>query len=127
MIQLKLKQQGWRVNHKRVERLYGEANLQVKRRRRKKVPIGERQPLLRPSAANEVWSMDFVFDRSADGRSIKSLTVVDDATTECIAIEVGSSMSGAQVARALEAVCLQRGAPKVIRSDNGSEFIGIMN
>ena len=60
MIGLKLRQSGWRVNHKRVERLYALSGLQVKRRKRKKVPACERQPLLRPQRANEVWSMDFV-------------------------------------------------------------------
>jgi transposase InsO family protein len=69
------------VNYKRVERLYQEAGLQVRRRKCKKVPVGERQPLLRPSAANEVWSMDFVFDRTAEGRVVKCLTIVDDAKT----------------------------------------------
>ena len=68
MIYLKLRQRGMVVNHKRVERLYTEADLQVRRRKRKKVPMSDRQPLIRPDAANEVWSMDFVFDRSADGR-----------------------------------------------------------
>ena len=86
MIYLKLRQRGLVVNHKRVERLYGDAELQVRKRKRKKVPMGERQPLTRPDAANEVWSMDFVFDRSADTRVIKSLTIVDDATHESVAI-----------------------------------------
>ena len=58
----------------------------VRRRTRKKVPVGERQPLVRPAAANDVWSMDFVFDRSAEGRAIKCLTIVDDATLESVAI-----------------------------------------
>jgi transposase InsO family protein len=65
MIYLKLRQAGERVNHKRVERLYAEAKLQVRRRKRKKVPAADRQPLGRPHAANQVWSMDFVFDRAA--------------------------------------------------------------
>lgn len=65
MIYLKVRQQGYEVNHKRVERIYAEAQLQIRRRTRKKVPVGARQPLVRPQAANEVWSMDFVFDRSA--------------------------------------------------------------
>lgn len=65
------------VNHKRVERIYTEARLQVQRRKRKKVPVGERQPLVRPTAANAVWSMDFAFDRGADGRVIKCLTIVN--------------------------------------------------
>lgn len=75
MIHLKLRQAGLLVNYKRVERLYQEAKLQVRRRKRKKVPVAERQPLIRPKAANEVWSMDFVFDRTAEGRVIKCLTV----------------------------------------------------
>jgi len=74
MIYLKLRQAGHAVNHKRVERLYQEASLQVRRRKRKKVPPAERQPLLRPAAANEVWSIDFVFDRTAEGRVIKCLS-----------------------------------------------------
>ncbi|MBX3333552.1 MAG: transposase, partial [Nitrospira sp.] len=76
MIYLKLRQQGVWVNHKRVERLYVEAQLQLRRRTRKKVPMGVRQPLVRPESANQVWSMDFVFDRSAEGRVIKCLTIV---------------------------------------------------
>ena len=80
MIYLKLRQAGMPVNYKRVERLYQQARLKVRRRKRKKVPVGERQPLLRPTAANQVWSMDFVFDRTAEGRVLKCLTIVDDAT-----------------------------------------------
>ena len=86
MIYLKLRQEGRVVNHKRVDRLYAEARLQVKRRRRKKVPLQDRQPLLRPQYRNEVWSADFVFDRTAEGRVLKCLTIVDDATTEAVAI-----------------------------------------
>ena len=81
MIYLKLRQEGRLVNHKRVDRLYADARLQVKRRRRKKVPVMDRQPLLRPQRCNEVWSADFVFDRTAEGRVLKCLTIVDDATT----------------------------------------------
>ena len=86
MIYLKLRQAGEIVNHKRVDRLYAQAGLQVKKRKRKKIPLAERHPLERPMAANQVWSMDFVFDRTAEGRSIKNLTVVDDATHEAVAI-----------------------------------------
>ena len=71
MIHLKLRQAGMLVNYKRVERLYQEARLQVRRRKRKKVPMAERQPLARPQTPNAVWSMDFVFDRTAEGRVIK--------------------------------------------------------
>ncbi|PWK78562.1 transposase InsO family protein [Fulvimonas soli] len=124
MIYLKLRQEGMLVNYKRVERLYQEAKLQVRRRKRKKVPVGERQPLLRPLAANQVWSMDFVFDRTAEGRVIKCLTIVDDATHEAVAIEVERAISGHMLTRVLDRLALSRGLPNVIRTDNGKEFCG---
>jgi putative transposase len=124
MIYLKLRQRGLLVNHKRVERLYAEAQLQVRKRKRKKVPIGERQPLTRPGAANEVWSMDFVFDRSADARVIKSLTIVDDATHESVAIVPERAIGGLAVTRILDRLAKSRGLPRIIRTDNGKEFCG---
>jgi putative transposase len=124
MIYLKLRQRGLVVNHKRVERLYTEARLQVRRRKRKKVPMGERQPLVRPEAANEVWSMDFVFDRSADARVIKSLTIVDDATHESVAIVPERAIGGLAVTRILDRLAMTRGLPRTIRTDNGKEFCG---
>lgn len=124
MIYLKLRQEGMLVNYKRVERLYQGAKLQVRRRKRKKVPMGERQPLLRPAKANEVWSMDFVFDRTAEGRVIKCLTIVDDATHEAVAIEVERAISGHMLTRVLDRLALSRGLPSVIRTDNGKEFCG---
>lgn len=124
MIYLKLRQRGLKVNHKRVERLYTEAQLQVRKRKRKKVPVGERQPLTRPNVSNEVWSMDFVFDRSADERVIKSLTIVDDATHEAVAIVPAHAIGGLAVTRILDALSTYRGLPKIIRTDNGKEFCG---
>lgn len=125
MIHLKLRQEGSElVNYKRVERLYREERLQVRRRKRKKVPVSERQPLFRPSAPNEVWSMDFVFDRTADARVLKCLTVVDDATHEAVVIEVERAIFGVGVTRVMDRLALSRGLPKVIRSDNGKEFCG---
>ena len=124
MIHLKLRQGGMRVNYKRVERLYQEAQLQVRRRKRKKVQPGERQPLVRPVAANQVWSMDFVFDRTAEGRVIKCLVIVDDATHEAVTIEVERAISGLGVTRVLDRLALSRGLPQVIRTDNGKEFCG---
>lgn len=122
MIYLKLRQAGEVVNHKRVDRLYAEAGLQVRRRKRKKIPVADRHPLERPLVANQVWSMDFVFDRTAEGRSLKSLTVVDDATHEAVAIVPERAMSGHQVVRVLDQVAKQRGLPQAIRTDNGKEF-----
>ena len=96
----------------------------VRRRKRKKVPLGERQPLIRPVAANEVWSMDFVFDRTGEGRVLKCLTIVDDATHEAVAIEVERAISGQMLTRVLDRLALSRGLPRVIRTDNGKEFCG---
>jgi putative transposase len=124
MIYLKLRQAGQFVNYKRVERLYREQKLQVRRRKRKKVPIGERQPLTRPDQPNQVWSMDFVFDRVAGGRALKCLTIVDDATHECVAIEPGHAFTGKHLVRFLQTLCATRGTPRVSRTDNGKEFCG---
>jgi len=124
MIYLKLRQAGVLMNHKRVERLYQDAELQVRRRKRKKVPIADRQPLFRPQAANAVWSMDFVFDRTAEGRVLKCLTIVDDATHEALAVDVERAISGHGVARVLDRLALSRGLPRIIRTDNGKEFCG---
>ena len=124
MIYLKLRQAGERVNHKRVQRLYAAERLQVRRRRRKKIPIAERQPLIRPTQANEVWSADFVFDRTADGRVLKCLTIVDDATTEAVAVVPARALGGLPVTRVLDRLAVERGLPRVLRTDNALEFCG---
>jgi transposase InsO family protein len=124
MIHLKLRQAGEQVNYKRVERLYRLEQLHIRRRRRKKIPVSERQPLVRPGRANEVWSMDFMFDREASGRSIKCLVIVDDATHESVAIVAEHAIGGDHLTRILDGVCAQRGTPAVIRTDNGAEFTG---
>ena len=124
MIYLKLRQAGQRVNHKRVERLYALENLQVRRRRRKKIAPADRLPLSRPGAANMVWSMDFVFDRVATGRALKCLAIVDDATHEAVAVIPEHAIGGDHLVRLLDAVCAGRGRPSMIRTDNGKEFTG---
>ena len=124
MIYLKPRQAAEIVNYKRVERLYRLEQLHIRRRRRKKLIAAERHPLLRPALANEVWSMDFVFDRVASGRSLKCLTVVDGATHEVIAVPVEHSMGGERLTRVLDAACSLRGNPQVIRTDNGPEVTG---
>lgn len=98
-----------------MDRLYAEARLQVKRRRRKKAPVSDR----RPQAANQVWSTDFVFDRTAEGRVIKNLTVVDDATHEAVAIVPERAIGGQSLTRILDRLAVQRGLPQAIRTDNG--------
>lgn len=124
MIHLKLRQAGELVNYKRVERLYRLEKLHIRRRRRKKIPVADRQPLIRPGRANEVWSMDFVFDRIASGRSLKLLVITDDATHEAVAIVPEHTIGGDHLTRILDGICSQRGKPDVIRSDNGPEFTG---
>ncbi len=94
-----LRREGYAVNWKRVYRLYRAAGLAVKRRRRKRVAVA-RRPLPTATRPNEPWSMDFVHDRLINGRWFRSLTIVDDFTRECLAIEVDTSLGGARVADA---------------------------
>jgi len=124
MIYLKIRQAGIVANHKRVDRLYAEARLQIKRRGRKKVPVADRQPLVRPQQVNEVWSADFVFDRTTEGRVLKCLTIVDDATTEAVAVVPARALGGLPVTRVLDSLAITRGLPEVLRTDNGLEFCG---
>lgn len=88
------------------------------------MPGAERQPLLKPTAPNEVWSADFVFDRTAEGLVRKYLAIVDDATAEAVAIIPARGLGGLAVTRALEQLAATRGLPRVLRTDNGLEFCG---
>ena len=94
------------------------------RRRRKKVPLADRQPLIRPQQRNEVWSADFVFDRTAEGRVLKCLTIVDDATSEAVAVVPARALGGLPVTRVLDQLAISRGLPQVLRTDNCKEFCG---
>lgn len=118
-----LRREGWRVNRKRVRRLYRLDGLVVRRRRRKRVAV-PRRPLAVPTRRNERWSMDFMRDTLASGRTFRTFNVVDDATRECVAIEVDHSLPGARVTRVLDGVIAQRGQPHTIVCDNGPEFSG---
>jgi putative transposase len=124
MIHLKLRQAGELINYKRVERLYGLEKLHIRRRRRKKISVADRQPLVRPGKANEMWSVDFVFDRIASGRTLKCLTIVDDGTHEAVAVTAEHTIGGDHLTRILDHICSLRGRPALIRSDNGKEFTG---
>jgi putative transposase len=116
--------EGTAVNHKRVYRLYRQAGLQVRRRRRKRLTRGERVPLPTPSRRGERWSMDFTLDTLADGRAFRTLNIVDDYTRECLAIEVDRSLPGLRVTRVLERLRAMHGLPQSIVLDNGPEFAG---
>jgi putative transposase len=116
-----LKKQGRVMNHKRVWRLYREAGLGLRRKRRKHwARSAWRAPEV--SRANAQWSMDFVHDGCGDGRVFRALTVIDNFTRECLAIEVDSCLPSVRVTRVLERIIAERGAPESIRSDNGPEF-----
>ena len=110
-----------RVNHKRVERVYRELGLTLRRKKRKHcVRVG--RPLLERTAANQEWALDFVHDVVECGRNIRVLTVVDAYTRECLGLEVDTSFASRRVTRVLEAIIAERGAPLSIRCDNGPEL-----
>jgi putative transposase len=117
-----LRREGVQANHKRIYRLYRESALSVRKRRRRKQVMVDRQVLSVPSRPNEVWSVDFVMDALANGRRIKCLTVVDDFTRECLDIAVDYGISGEYVTHVLERIGQFRGLPQAIRTDQGPEF-----
>lgn len=129
-IHARLTHQGWNVNRKRVRRLWNALGLKRPPRRKKPKKAG----ILPGSSANscvhqpagfknDVWTYDFIQDRTVDGKPLKWLSLVDEYTRECLALQVAGSMTGADVRQLLTRVVGRRGAPTRIRSDNGSEFI----
>lgn len=119
-----VRREGIVANHKRIYRLYTEAGLAVKRRKKRHGVAVERQALTLPSGPNQVWSMDFVSDALANGRRIKVLTIVDDFSKESIDLVADFGISGVYVTRVLDRVARFRGYPKAIRTDQGPEFTG---
>ncbi len=117
-----LRREGHAVNRKRAQRLYREEKLAVRRRGGRKRAMGTRRPLDEPLVANQRWSLDFVSDQMTDGRRFRILTVIDNCTRECLALVADTSLSGARVARELDAVIVRRGRPDTIVSDNGTEL-----
>ena len=118
---------GWRVNFKRVHRLWKQEHLQVpgKQRKRRRLPGQSANSCVRHRARhrNHVWSYDFLTDRTEDGRQLKLLVVIDEFTRECLAAEVGRTFTARDVRLTLQYLFAIRGAPEHIRSDNGPEFI----
>lgn len=117
-----LKREGVVVNHKKLFRIYRQERLTVRKRGGRKRAIGTRAPMTMPSARNVRWSLDFVSDALGDGRRFRILAVIDDYTRECIALVADTSLSGARVARELDALVMLRGRPTTIVSDNGTEL-----
>jgi transposase InsO family protein len=118
---------GWRVNFKRVHRLWKQEHFQVpvKQRKRRRLPGHSANGCVRHKASyrNHVWSYDFLVDRTEDGRQLKLLVVIDEFTRECLAAEVGRTFTARDVMLTLQYLFAVRGAPEHVRSDNGPEFI----
>ncbi len=120
-----LRREGWRVNHKKVERLYyRDEGLSLRRRRRKKLAAVPRIALPRPTEPGRCYALDFVHDRLVTGRRYKCLTMTDPCSKEVPVIEVDISIGGAQVCRILDRLFLTRPLPERLILDNGPEFAG---
>ncbi len=121
-----LRREGWRVNVKRVYRLWREEGLKVPKKQRKKRHLGHRgNSCVRRRAEHKdhAWALDFIHDRTVSGRPLKWLGIVDEYTRECLALEVDRSITSERVLDVLVNLFLTRGVPEFIRCDNGPEFI----
>ncbi len=121
-LHLLLDREGLHMNHKKLRRLYREERLRVRRRGGRKRALGLRAPLALPQAPNQRWSLDFVSDAMTDGRRFRVLAVLDDFTRENLCLVPDTSLSGARVARELDAIIARRGRPLLCVSDNGTEL-----
>ena len=120
-----LREEGFRVNHKRVERLWRREGLKVpaKQPKRRRLWLTDGSCVrIRPGSRNHVWSYDFLFTRTSDGRALRLLTVIDEFTRECLAIDVARRITSDDVLGRLTQLFIERGAPQYLRSDNGPEF-----
>ena len=115
--------QGFVWNHKRVYRIYRELELNLRIKPKKRLTREKPQALSVPEQMNEVWSMDFMHDQLSDGRSFRLFNVIDDFNREGLGIEVDFSLSSERVVRSLNQIIEWRGKPKIIRCDNGPEYI----
>jgi putative transposase len=113
----------WMVNHKRVYRIYREEGLAMRRRKGKRFRAEARVPLVSPTRANQMWTMDFTRDSLASGRKFRTLNLMDGYTREALSIEVDTSLPGLRVVQVLDRVAQERGFPEAIQVDNGPEFI----
>lgn len=119
----RLRLKGYKWNHKRVYRVYTSLRLNIRRRRKKRLPARAKQLLYQPQAANQVWSMDFMNDTLWDGRKVRLLNIADDFNREILHIETDLSLPALRVIRVLEYLKEFKGLPHMIRVDNGPEFI----
>ena len=121
-----LRREGWAVNAKRVHRLWKEAGLQVPKKQRKRRRLGQSEhgcTRLKAAYPGHVWSLDFIFDTTEDGRQLKFMPVLEEYTRECLVIDVSRSITSERVIDQLEGLFLKHGTPGNLRSDNGPEFV----
>ena len=121
-----LRNDGWKVNHKRVERIWRQEGLKVPKRqpKRRRLWFNDGSCIrLRPTHKNHVWSYDFVADRTSNGKAIRMLNVIDEYTRECLTIHIGRKITANDLVDALTELFVTRGTPEYIRSDNGPEFV----
>jgi putative transposase len=122
-IRIFLRRQGHAMSPDRCHRLWRQAGLQVPRRRPRRRVAGSRERPLPPAAKNHVWAYDFIFDACANGQKLKCLTIVDEYTRECLAIDVAGSIRSTRVLEQLAKLISIHGAPRYLRCDNGPEFV----
>ena len=120
-----LRREAIKINLKKVYRLWKQEKLSLPKRKPRKLRAKSTNGIM-PKAeyANQIWTYDFVFDQSLSGKSLKMLTLIDEYSRECLAVEVGISITSQKVRTILQRICLGRGFPEMLRSDNGAEFIG---
>lgn len=122
-IRIFLQRDGFDLSEERAYRIWSKAGLQVPKKRRRRRATAARPRPLAPARSNQVWAYDFVYDRCANGRALKCLTVVDEHTRECLSIRVSGRIRSADVIDELTRLISLHGAPKHLRSDNGPEFV----
>lgn len=118
-----IRNEGLVWNHKRVERVYKKLQLNLRRKRKRRVPARIKEPLVNTMRVNQTWSMDFMHDALETGRKVKVLNIIDDFNREVLAIDVAGSITGERVKEVLSDIIEWRGLPEAIRTDNGPEFI----
>lgn len=119
----RIRNEGLKWNHKRVKRVYNKLRLNLRRKKKRRLPAREKRPLQLPEEINRMWSMDFMQDSLESGRKFRTFNVIDDFNRESLAIEIDTSLSGQRIVRVLEQTISWRGKPFEIRVDNGPEFL----
>lgn len=123
MMYHRLRMMRFRWNHKRVYRIYTMMRLNLRNKRKKRLPARVKAPLLRPIAPNVTWSLDFMHDSLASGKTIRTLNIIDDFNREALSISIDTSLTARRVIRELNKLVEWRGKPDKVRSDNGPELI----